>query len=139
MDAKGFLMRHFLAALAYCTQKALRGAQPSFASFRAAPQVRTPHELVRHMSGVLNYARTFFGGDPSLLETLPDFEAEIARFHQILEELGEHLLLGTPLRDVTPEQLPQQTIWPWSVAEAERGGDGTLGGWEPPPGRDPLV
>jgi hypothetical protein len=91
MDDKRFLMRHFLAALAYRTQKALRGAQPSFASFRAAPQVRIPHELVRHMSGVLNYARTFFGGDPSLLETLPDFEAEIARFHQILEELGEHL------------------------------------------------
>jgi hypothetical protein len=107
MDDKRSLMRHFLAALAYRTQKALRGIQPSFASFRAAPQVRTPHELVRHMSGVLNYARTFFEGDPSLLDTLSNFEAEIARFHQILEELGEHLLPGTPLRDVTPEQLLQ--------------------------------
>jgi hypothetical protein len=107
MDDKRSLMRHSLAALAYRTQKALRGTQPSFASFRAAPPVRTPHELVRHMSGVLNYAPTFFGGDPSLLDTLPNFEAEIARFHQILEELGEHLLPGTPLRGVTPEQLLQ--------------------------------
>jgi hypothetical protein len=100
-------MRHFLAALAYRTQKALRGAQPPFASFRAAPQVRTPHALVRHMSGVLHYARTFFEGDPSLLDTLPNVEAEIARFHHILGELGEYRWLGTPLREVTPEQLLQ--------------------------------
>ena len=107
MDDKRRLLRHFLASLAYRTQKALRGAPVSFASFRAAPQVRTPHELVRHMSGVLNYARTFFGGNLALLDTLPEFSAEVARLHQIIEELGEHLRVDTPLREVTPEQLLQ--------------------------------
>jgi hypothetical protein len=63
--------------------------------------------MIRHMSGVLNYARTFFGGSNAPLNMLPDFGAEVARFHQILEELGEHLRLGTPLREVTAEQLLQ--------------------------------
>ena len=52
MDEKRTLLRHFLAALAYRTQKALRGAPPHFASFRAAPNVRTPEELIRHMDSV---------------------------------------------------------------------------------------
>ena len=62
MDDKRELLRHFLAALAYRTQKALSGAPDSFYSFRAAPKVRTPLELLRHMESVLGYARTFFTG-----------------------------------------------------------------------------
>jgi hypothetical protein len=106
VDDKRAMLRHFLAALAYRTQKALRGAPASFPSFRAAPRVRTPHELVRHMSGVLGYARTFFIGGawrPGALE----FPAEISRFHEILEDLRHHLTDGTPLRGVTAEQLLQ--------------------------------
>jgi hypothetical protein len=46
MDDKRVMLRHFLAALAYRTQKALRGAPESFFSFQIAPKVRTPLELV---------------------------------------------------------------------------------------------
>ena len=56
------LLRHFLAALAYRTQKALRGAPAGFADFRAGAHVRTPHELVWHMTGVVGYARTMLRG-----------------------------------------------------------------------------
>jgi hypothetical protein len=108
MDEQCALLRHLLAALAYRTQKALRDAPASFATFRVRPQVRTPHELVWHMSGVLNYALTSFGaGQPPPLEMLSEFEAEVARFHRILEELGQYLSRGTPLREVTPERLLQ--------------------------------
>ncbi|HKB75602.1 MAG TPA: hypothetical protein VKC58_03340 [Myxococcales bacterium] len=108
IDRNADLVRHFLAAIAYRTQKALRGAAPSFASFRAAPKVRTPHELVRHMSGVLSYARSFFGDAPDPLgDMLPTFEGEILRFHGILEALGAHLAQATPLRGATLEQLLQ--------------------------------
>ncbi|MGB9180189.1 MAG: hypothetical protein WCB68_13235, partial [Pyrinomonadaceae bacterium] len=62
MDEKRELLSHFLAALAYRTQKALRGAPVEFGSFRAAEGVRTPAELVRHMTSVLGYSRTFFIG-----------------------------------------------------------------------------
>jgi hypothetical protein len=112
MDPQARLLRHFVATLAYRTQKALRDAPPEFASFRAAPASRTPHELVRHMSGVLRYALGHLTEPRARLETLPEFGAEVARFHEILSaiasrlaetpdlpmSLAEHLLQG-PLAD----------------------------------------
>jgi hypothetical protein len=65
-------VRHFLAAIAYRTQKALRDAPASFGSFEAGSQVRTPSELLRHMTGVLGYARTFFVGGQFRAESLPE-------------------------------------------------------------------
>jgi hypothetical protein len=107
MDDKRLLLRHFLASLAYRTQKALRGAPESFPSFRAAPKVRTPHELISHMESVLGYARTFFVGGEYDPEPLSDFKAVVLRFHAIIEDLALHLEAGTPFRDITPERLLQ--------------------------------
>lgn len=81
------LLQHFLAALAYRTQKALRGAPASFADFRAGPHVRTPHELLRHMTGVIGYARTMLHGGDFAPPQLPTFAAEIERFHDTLAAL----------------------------------------------------
>jgi hypothetical protein len=85
------LLQHFLAAIAYRTQKALRGAPDTFGEFRAARNVRTPHELLWHMTGVIGYARTFIhGGEfaPPRLDSLSD---EVARFHATLEALAADL------------------------------------------------
>lgn len=101
------LLRHFLAALAYRTQKALRDAPESFADFEAAPGVKTPHELIRHMTGVLGYARTFFEGERWRPEKLPTLRAEVMRFHELLESLGRHLDDGTPFNGTTPERMLQ--------------------------------
>jgi hypothetical protein len=107
MDEKRELLRHFLAALAYRTQKALRDAPESFYEFRAAPKVRTPLELLRHMESVLGYARTFFIGGEYNQEPLTDFQAEMLRFHSTIEDLAHHLESGTPLERVSLEQLLQ--------------------------------
>ena len=107
MDDQRLLLRHFLAALAYRTQKALRGAPPEFAAFRAAPQVRTPHELIHHMDSVLGYARTFFIGGSYRPPALPEFAAAVAHFHGTLADLGHHLELGTEFRGITAEVLLQ--------------------------------
>ena len=101
------MLRHFLAALAYRTQKALRGAPDSFADFQAGNDVRTPAELVRHMTSVLGYARTFFIGGSYWPEPLPTFEDEIARFHDMLGALRELLETDAPLDGLTEEQLLQ--------------------------------
>ena len=50
-DPSRTLLRHFLGALAYRTQKALRGAPADFAEFRAGTNVRTPHELLADVQG----------------------------------------------------------------------------------------
>jgi hypothetical protein len=101
------LLRHFLAALAYRTQKALRGAPESFGPFRAGPSVRTPHELVCHMNSVLGYATTFFRGGSYRVPPEPTFAAEILRFHATLADLAT-LVTGAPdWASITPEQLLQ--------------------------------
>ena len=108
MDDKRNLLRHFLAALAYRTQKALRDAPLEFGDFRAIEEIRTPSELVRHMTSVLGYARTFFIGGQYRPEPLPSLNEEIARFHQMLEELSRHLESNTPLLEgMSAERLLQ--------------------------------
>lgn len=108
MDEKRGLLRHFLAALAYRSQKALRDAPAGFGDFRAGDEVRTPAELVRHMTSVLGYARTFFIGGQYRPAPLPSLEDEIIRFHEMLGELARHLEVGTPLLEgLTAERLLQ--------------------------------
>jgi hypothetical protein len=107
MNEKRALLRHFLAVLAYRTQKALRGAPSAFGAFEAGQQVRTPADLVRHMTAVLGYARTFFEGGRYRADPLPDLPSEITRFHAMLGDLSRHLSAGTVLRGTTEERLLQ--------------------------------
>jgi len=107
MDQERTLLHHFLAALAYRTQKALRGAPMSFADFHAGNNSRTPHELLWHMTGVLGYARTFFTGGTWRPEKETGFADEIKRFHNLLEELGRLLLSDTPMQGITAKQMMQ--------------------------------
>src|SRR5262245_10373033 len=108
MDDKRQLLRHFLAALAYRTQKALRGAPSEFGEFSAGGRVRTPAELVRHMASVLGYARTFFTGGSYWPDPLPTFREEIDRFHQNLADLSALIASDAPmLGDMTAEKFLQ--------------------------------
>ena len=101
------LLSHFLAAIAYRTQKALRGARPNFSQFRAGPETRTPHELVNHMTSVLGYATTFFVGGAYRPELFPDFSAEIARLHDTLTQLKSHILDSGKWATISVQQLLQ--------------------------------
>jgi len=107
MNDKRAMTRHFLASLAYRTQKAVRDTPPDYADFRTEKGVRTPHELLLHMTGVLTYARGRFTQDETRPKMLPTFEAEIARFHEVLGDLSTLLASDAPLVDTTPEQLLQ--------------------------------
>jgi hypothetical protein len=107
MDMKRQLLRHFLAALAYRTQKALRDAPDDFADFRLQVGIRTPHELLFHMINVIGYARTFFIGGEYRPDRLPLFADEIKRFHEMLESFAKHLDKGTPFQNTTPERMLQ--------------------------------
>ncbi len=106
MTGKRELLSHFLAALAYRTQTALRDAPDEFSTFRAAPDVRTPIELVRHMSSVLGYACTFFEGGTFRADPRPSLEDEVIRLHEILARLREHFLEDT-FADRQPEHFLQ--------------------------------
>ncbi len=107
MDEKRQMLRHFLAALAYRTQKALRGAPSDFSSFRAGHNVRTPHELIRHMDSVLGYARTHFIGGTYRPPEFSEFKEAVLHFHGVLADLARHLELGTEFKVITPEVMLQ--------------------------------
>jgi hypothetical protein len=107
MDERRKMLRHFLAALAYRTQKSLRDAPAEFAEFRAAPHVRTPHELIRHMDSVLGYARTYFIGGSYRPPDFAAFDDAVAHFHEVVEDLARHLETGTKFIEITEEILLQ--------------------------------
>jgi hypothetical protein len=87
------LIAHTLATIAYRTQKALRDAPADYPDFAIGNQVRTPVEILRHMTSVLGYLRTFaIGGEyPIKPEPLPNFGAEVGRFHEMVESVRSHV------------------------------------------------
>lgn len=107
-DDRRPLLQHFLAALAYRTTKALNDAPAGFGDFLAAPGMRTPAEIVRHMTGVLGAARAAFIGRREPLEPLPTLEAETQRFSERLEALSRDFASESDLsEDTSMEQLLQ--------------------------------
>jgi len=103
------LLKHFLAAVAYRTQKAVREAPGHFWTFSAGRKSRTPADILRHMTSVLGYARTFIlGGQyPMHPDPLANEDEEINRFHEVLENLGHLLAEGAPLHGISEQQLLQ--------------------------------
>jgi signal transduction histidine kinase len=90
------LLRHFLAALAYRTAKALRHAPAGFADFSAGHRIRTPAEVIRHMTSLVGYARSFFIGGVYHAEPLATFAEEVERFHAMLDALSSELRSDRP-------------------------------------------
>jgi len=107
MNPSRALLRHFLAALAYRTQKALRHAPAQFPDFRAGTHVRTPHELVWHMTGVIGYARTMLRGGAFVPPRLATFPEEVARLHDLLQALGDDFANPELRAAISDEQFLQ--------------------------------
>src|SRR5262245_56412486 len=105
MDSSRALLKHFLAAIAYRTQKALRGAAESFSGFRAGNNTRTPHELLWHMTSVLGYLRAYLLAGTYRPDKLASFDDEIRRFHDVLEDLARLLDEPPQVREISPEQM----------------------------------
>ena len=87
------LLRHALGAIAYRTQKAIRDAPAHYPDFTAGNQVRTPVEILRHMTSLMGFTRTLFvgGSYPRKPPPLKSWAEEVARFHAALEAVAELL------------------------------------------------
>jgi hypothetical protein len=106
-EIKNDLLRHFLATLAYRGRKAIVGAPAGFANFDAGHSVRTPVEIVSHMSGVLTHAYSFLAPGETSNPQIGSWEQEVERFFQILTALDRLLELRVELKGRTQEQLLQ--------------------------------
>lgn len=91
------LLYHHLATLAYRAGSALRDAPPNFGSFSAGAGVRTPHQLLNHMTNLLWFTdQSLRGLAVQAKAEAPTFDEEVLRFDQMLQDLAE-LLAATAL------------------------------------------
>ena len=85
-------LRHANATIAYRGAKALRGAPPEFARFKAGPTTRTPLEILTHIGDLLEVSAARLRGPAQWKEASPDtWERQTARFHAALASIDEAL------------------------------------------------
>jgi hypothetical protein len=111
-DAREFL-RHAVATLAYRGAKAVRGAPPEFASYKASPTTRTPGEILAHIGDLLDWALSLAKGEKVWRDStrLP-WDAEVARFHASLAAFDGLLASGA-----TPG-FPLERLFQGPIADA---------------------
>jgi len=107
MNRNQALLLHCLAAIAYRTAKSLRDAPANYAEFDAGHDARTPREVVRHMSGVINSAIGHLGEARDVLADRATYPAEIERFFALLRELADRIVEKVDLADTEAERLLQ--------------------------------
>jgi len=108
MNEKQELLRHFLAVLAYRTEKALQSAPEHFGSFQAGPEIRTPQELLNHMSSLLHHTIAALGGmRPDPLHPGPDLHGEAEQFNTLIGQLSRLLVDRSLQGDRLAERLLQ--------------------------------
>jgi hypothetical protein len=106
------LLRHTLAALAYRAGKAVRGAPPDFASFRADPTSRTPAEILAHMGDLFDWALSLANGKQVWHDSAPlAWDQEIARFFASLEAFDRRVAEG-------PLEAPLERLFQGPIADA---------------------
>ena len=86
------LLRHTVATVAYRAGKVLRDAPASFASFRPAPSVRSPIEILSHMGDLFDWALGLAQGRSEWHDATPlPWDDEVARFFASLDSLDRAL------------------------------------------------
>jgi hypothetical protein len=101
------LLRHVVATIAYRGGKAVRGAPESFASYRCAPESRTPGEILAHVGDLFDWADWLARGKHVWHESPPlPWDDEVERFFAGLARLDERLSGDEPL-GCTEEKLFQ--------------------------------
>jgi hypothetical protein len=99
------LLRHAVAVVAYRGAKAVRGAPPQFATFKAGASTRQPVEILAHINDLYDWALWMAKGDWTWNNSTPgSWESEVARFHDGLAAFDAYLASDAQLGN-TPELL----------------------------------
>lgn len=81
------LLRHTLAATAYRFQKAVCQADADFGSLNIGEGVRTPIEIINHMTNVIEFAIAIISGNERNKVEPGDLSTEVQTFTAKLKEL----------------------------------------------------
>lgn len=103
-------LRHTLATLAYRGGKAIKGAPPEFAAFRASASTRSPLEILAHVGDLFDWAVSLADGAHVWMPAKPaSWEEQVERFFAALKRLDQRLASSKKL-GCTPEKLFQGPI-----------------------------
>ncbi|HEX4347891.1 MAG TPA: hypothetical protein VHZ73_09975, partial [Vicinamibacterales bacterium] len=98
MDNTRQMLRHALATIAYRGGKPLRDAPATFATFQAAPGVKTPGELVAHIGDLFEWALSLVKGAQTWQNAHPlPWDREVDRFFATLLAFDAYLASDAPL------------------------------------------
>ena len=107
------MLRHTLATLAYRGAKALRGAPPQFAGYRAAEGTRSPVEILAHIGDLMDWALGLADGKHLWRDSPPrPWDEEVQRFFAALEALDRRLASDRPLG------YPAEKLFQGPIADA---------------------
>jgi hypothetical protein len=92
------LLRHSVATIAYRAGKIIRDAPRGYVDFEAGQKVRTPLQILAHISDLFDWALSMAKGKPAWHDTAakpwPD---EVERFFDSLKKLDDYLAGSEPL------------------------------------------
>lgn len=98
MDSPTALLRHLVATVRYRADKMILDAGAEFAQARVAESVRTPIEILAHMSDLYDWALRQANGSAQWVPIAPtNWDAEIARFHSALDAFDARLSSAEPI------------------------------------------
>ena len=87
-----------MATLAYRAAKTVRDMPASAAEFRAAPDTRTPVEILAHMGDLLDWALSSAEGRQAWKVSQPlEWTAETGRFFTALRKFDDRLAAAEPI------------------------------------------
>ena len=113
LESKISMLRHTVATLAYRGGKTLRGVTAECASFRAAPDIRTPAEILAHIGDLLDWALVMADGKFEWHDSAPvPWEEGTARFHDALAAFDQRLASGEALK------VPAEKLFQGPIADA---------------------
>ncbi|MGM0878932.1 MAG: hypothetical protein ACQEWV_30800 [Bacillota bacterium] len=90
------LLRHWLGAMKFRFTVAISGTVSDFASFDAGYGVRTPIEIVCHISQLLQNCCSTIAGSPRVRLESKGWYEEAERFYEIVEQLDQAILQFIP-------------------------------------------
>jgi hypothetical protein len=106
-------LRHTLATLAYRGGKAVRGAPPEFAGFRAGATTRKPVEILAHLCDLLDWALHLADGRHEWHDSpAENWDALVDRFFEGMQKLDGRLAAPEPLG------FPAEKLFQGPIADA---------------------
>lgn len=114
LDPRGRLVHEYLVSLGYRFGHVTEGAPEAFGAFEAGSGVRTPVDIVRHLSGMMAWILAQYEPRESERYELLPFEAECGRFMEFLREVDRRVCSGAePVGEVSFDRL-----WRGPLADA---------------------